>query len=85
MEISAASMLAKVERDREVAILRREHGDFGSGYPSDPRTIEFLEEWMKGHSEAPSFARLTWKTWNRIGAGEEEGGQGRLDGQAGGR
>jgi ribonuclease HII len=84
--VSAASILAKVERDREIAILRDKHGDFGSGYPSDRRTIEFLEEWMESHSEAPSFARLTWKTWKRIGVGEEdEGAQGRLDCQAGGR
>jgi ribonuclease HII len=81
--VSAASILAKVERDREIAALRDRHGDFGSGYPSDPRTIEFLEGWMESHSEAPAFARLTWKTWKRIGTEEEGEGQGRLDGLAG--
>jgi ribonuclease HII len=64
--VSAASILAKVERDREIEELKKQHGDFGSGYPSDPRTIEFLERWTDTHEEAPSFARLTWKTWKRI-------------------
>ncbi len=76
--VSAASILAKVERDAEIAALRSKYGDFGSGYPSDPRTIEFLGEWMENHDEAPPFSRLTWKTWNRIGK-EEADTQGTLD------
>ena len=32
--VSAASIIAKVERDRDIAELRELHGDFGSGYPS---------------------------------------------------
>jgi ribonuclease HII len=79
--VSAASILAKVERDAEIATLRSKYGDFGSGYPSDARTIEFLEGWMKEHDEAPPFSRLTWKTWRRIGKAEEEDEtQSRLDG-----
>ncbi|HVP23143.1 MAG TPA: ribonuclease HII [Conexivisphaerales archaeon] len=77
--VSAASILAKVERDREIAALEKVHGDFGSGYPSDPRTIEFLERWMEKHGEAPPFSRLTWKTWKRIDPGEDRALQGRLD------
>jgi ribonuclease HII len=72
--VSAASILAKVERDREIASLRSAHGDFGSGYPSDPRTLSFLRGWMAEHAEPPSFARLTWKTWKRINKGEGRGG-----------
>ncbi|MEM4704776.1 MAG: ribonuclease HII, partial [Candidatus Bathyarchaeia archaeon] len=40
--VSAASIIAKVERDRAIAELAAKYGDFGSGYPSDPRTICFL-------------------------------------------
>jgi ribonuclease HII len=76
--VSAASILAKVERDREIEVLKAKHGDFGSGYPSDPRTISFLEDWMKTHEEVPPFARQTWKTWKRIGADEDRGVQGKL-------
>jgi len=64
--VSAASIVAKVERDRDVAELRALHGDFGSGYPSDPDTIAFLESWMRSNSAQPEFARKSWKTWNRI-------------------
>jgi len=64
--VSAASIVAKVERDRDVEELRKLHGDFGSGYPSDPDTIAFLESWMKSNSSQPEFARKSWKTWDRI-------------------
>jgi ribonuclease HII len=64
--VSAASVIAKVERDRHVAELRALYGDFGSGYPSDPDTIAFLESWVKSKSSQPEFARKSWKTWNRI-------------------
>ena len=64
--VSAASIVAKVERDRDVADLRALHGDFGSGYPSDPDTISFLRSWVKRESSQPEFARKSWKTWDRI-------------------
>jgi ribonuclease HII len=64
--VSAASIVAKVERDNQVAELRALHGDFGSGYPSDPDTIAFLESWVKSRSSQPEFARRSWKTWSRI-------------------
>ena len=64
--VSAASIVAKVERDSDIAELRELHGDLGSGYPSDPETIAFLESWMKSNSSQPEFARKSWKTWNRI-------------------
>jgi ribonuclease HII len=64
--VSAASIVAKVERDSDIAELRELHGDFGSGYPSDPDTIAFLESWMKSNSSQPEFARKSWKTWDRI-------------------
>ncbi len=64
--VSAASIVAKVERDADVAALREVHGDFGSGYPSDPDTIEFLRAWMKEQNERPGFSRKSWKTWDRI-------------------
>ena len=64
--VSAASIIAKVERDHQISELRELHGDFGSGYPSDPDTIAFLESWMKSKSTQPEFARKSWKTWDRI-------------------
>jgi ribonuclease HII len=65
--VSAASIIAKVERDRAVALLRDEHGDFGSGYPSDPRTRAFFVERMKKGEPLPGYVRRSWKTWARLG------------------
>jgi ribonuclease HII len=67
--VSAASIIAKVERDRAVEQLRGNHGDFGSGYPSDPQTIVYLQEWVRREGSQPFFARRSWKTWDRVLAG----------------
>jgi ribonuclease HII len=64
--VSAASIVAKVERDRAVELLRVEHGEFGSGYPSDEETIAYLRRWMEREGAFPPFARRSWRTWDRI-------------------
>jgi ribonuclease HII len=64
--VSAASILAKVRRDRIVAELRREHGDFGSGYPHDEKTLSFLEAWFREKDWCPPFIRYSWATVERI-------------------
>jgi len=64
--VSAASIIAKVERDKAVERLRGEHGDFGSGYPSDRQTVEFLKDWVRREGSRPHFARKSWKTWDRV-------------------
>jgi len=60
--VSAASILAKVKRDRTINKLKLRYGDFGSGYPSDLKTRNFLKQWVKKFGEAPKFARKSWKT-----------------------
>jgi len=42
--VSAASILAKLHRDRLVGEIKARCGDFGSGYPSDPRTVAYLKD-----------------------------------------
>jgi ribonuclease HII len=64
--VSAASIVAKVERDAAVSRLRRTHGDFGSGYPSDPKTRIFFTDWLRREEVLPSFVRKSWKTWARL-------------------
>jgi ribonuclease HII len=59
--VSAASIIAKVERDEAIEELKRVHGDFGSGYPSDPRTISFLQYCLKKSGEYQDFVRKSWK------------------------
>lgn len=64
--VSAASIIAKVERDREIEKLREEYGDFGSGYASDPKTIAFLRKWIENNDSYPEFIRKSWKTVKKL-------------------
>ncbi|MCW4044265.1 MAG: ribonuclease HII [Candidatus Bathyarchaeota archaeon] len=63
--VSAASIIAKVERDRAVAALAGEFGDFGSGYLADPQTTRFLNQWLLVHGEYPECVRKSWKPAKR--------------------
>jgi ribonuclease HII len=65
--VSAASILAKVTRDRQIAKLHEVYGDFGSGYPSDPRTQEFLA----GNPQLPIYRR-SWSSWQRVAQSKEQ-------------
>ena len=60
--VSAASIVAKVERDAHVSRLSDEYGDVGSGYPSDPTTREFLSTYVEECGELPPVARESWQT-----------------------
>jgi len=60
--VSAASIVAKVTRDRIIESLWDEWGDFGSGYPSDQKTTDFLSHYIQKHHVAPSIARNSWAT-----------------------
>ena len=64
--VSAASIVAKVERDWAVAKLKSRYGDFGSGYPSDPKTKLFLSQWVEREGSMPDFTRKSWRCWVRI-------------------
>ena len=63
--VSAASIIAKVERDREVAALRETYGDFGSGYLTDVKTMIFLKQLLEHNDDYPSFVRKSWKPAKR--------------------
>ncbi len=61
--VGAASILAKVTRDREIEKIKRKYKiEFGSGYPSDPFTKQFLE---KNYDKYPIF-RKSWVSWKNI-------------------
>lgn len=60
--VSAASIIAKVERDQIIKEYQKAYGHFGSGYPSDPKTIEFLLTYINEDKELPEIIRKTWKT-----------------------
>ena len=64
--VAAASIIAKQTREIEIDKLKSKIGDFGSGYPSDERTIKFLKSYFHDKSKWPAGTRKSWKTIQRI-------------------
>jgi len=61
--VSAASIIAKVERELDIARLKEEFGNFGTGYTSDESTINWLREWLQNNKEFPEhLVRRSWVT-----------------------
>jgi len=60
--VSAASIIAKVTRDRAIVKLAKKYGTIGSGYPSDPITVTYLSSYIDEHGCPPPIARKSWKT-----------------------
>jgi len=63
--VSAASIVAKYLRDTHIKILHEIYGDFGSGYPSDPKTKAWLLK-LKAR-EIPPIVRKSWSTLKKLG------------------
>jgi ribonuclease HII len=62
--VSAASIIAKVTRDREIDKIKKKIKiDFGSGYMSDPKTVDFLE---KHHESFEGLFRKSWLPYKDI-------------------
>jgi len=69
--VGAASVLAKVTRDREIEKIKEKIGiDFGSGYPSDPKTKAFIKEHW--NNKDFNFIRHTWQTCKTLKAQHEQ-------------
>ena len=65
--VSAASIIAKVVRDEEIEKLRRAYGVRGSGYPTDPGTLEWIREaYRRSPDTPPWFVRRSWSTLKQI-------------------
>ena len=63
--VAAASICAKILRDHKVEEIKRATCDFGSGYPSDPKTVGALKDKAKRALLEP-FIRQKWKTLENI-------------------
>lgn len=63
--VSAASIIAKVSRDRAISRLRKKY-DVGSGYPSDVKAINFVKAYLSEFNELPKFVRASWKPVQNI-------------------
>jgi ribonuclease HII len=65
--VGAASILAKVTRDRRISEIAVELGEeIGSGYPSDPITRSFLKEYVGRNGTLPEHARTSWETCRKL-------------------
>lgn len=63
LAVSAASIIAKCERERRMSKLKEKYGDeIGSGYCTDPLTIRFLENSALKFKDDGLFRR-SWSTW----------------------
>ncbi len=63
VSVSAASVLAKCVREREMEKLKGKYGyEIGSGYCSDPLTCRFIEKNADKFKDEGIF-RKTWATW----------------------
>ena len=63
--VSAASILAKVARDRSILKIKQKH-DVGSGYPSDSTTVKFVKQYFLDNGNMPNFVRKSWKPVQKI-------------------
>jgi ribonuclease HII len=66
VSVSAASILAKSVREKEMSALKEKYGsEMGSGYCSDPLTCSFLEKHAHKYRNEGLF-RQTWSTWKKV-------------------
>ncbi len=64
--VSAASVIAKVERDREIEEVKNYYGDCGTGYMADCKTLMFLRRLLDDFGDYPSCVRKSWEPAKRV-------------------
>ena len=76
LAVGAASIIAKTKRDLLIEEINKEYmrstkdrNGIGSGYPSDPKTKDFLKKFK--YDEMPDFVRRSWGTVQKIKEAEE--------------
>ncbi len=73
--VSGASIIAKEQRELEIENLKKEFKiDFGSGYPADPRTVQFLKE----NVNDSRFEKIIRHSWSTIRKLKDNGSQEKL-------
>jgi len=58
--VAAASIIAKVTRDKIIEEIQKKYGNTGPGYTSNPVTQKFLKENWDKH---PEIFRKSWISW----------------------
>jgi len=81
ISVAAASIIAKYTRDKHVKELEHSFGfEIGSGYPSDPKTIEILPKLMQ-EEEPNEHLRWSWKTVKKKWEGDLPKRMAKIQGQ----
>ena len=63
--VSDASIIAKVSRDRSITRLNK-NINFGSGYPSDKKSVTYVKKLVSSKKPLPSSIRKSWKPVQKI-------------------
>ena len=63
--VSAASIIAKVSRDRSITRLNK-IANLGSGYPSDKKSVNYVKKIVSSKKPLPSSIRKSWKPVQKI-------------------
>ena len=63
--VSAASIIAKVSRDRSIIRLNK-NSNLGSGYPSDKKSVNYVKKLVSSKKQLPSSIRKSWKPVQKI-------------------
>lgn len=71
--VAAASIIAKVERDADIAELAKKLGDIGPGYSSNDVTVAWLKQWWAAHKSWPDEVRKSWATIRDIEGPQQKG------------
>jgi ribonuclease HII len=71
--VSAASIIAKVIRDKRIKEIEREVGyPIGVGYTHDQRTLDFVERALSEKDHLDKYIRKSWLTFKRIKDGKSQ-------------
>ena len=63
--VSAASIIAKVSRDRSIMRLNNTT-NLGSGYPSDKKSVNYVKKVVSSKKSLPTSIRKSWKPVQKI-------------------
>ncbi len=63
--VSAASIIAKVSRDRSIMRLNKTT-NLGSGYPSDKKSVNYVKKVVSSKKSLPTSIRKSWKPVQKI-------------------
>ena len=63
--VSAASIIAKVSRDRSIMRLNKTT-NLGSGYPSDKKSVNYVKKVVSSKKSLPTSIRKSWKPVRKI-------------------